>query len=504
MAYYFLLLIVPAFLLAYNKPILLIFMNPYSYHFSHGILILGIIFYMVWSQRRTLQNIVIRPSIITGTAVSFMGSIILVVGIFSETVIVEGIALVVGVAGITLLLLGKDHFKALIFPIFYIGFSFPLFDKILANFSIQFENIAAHIARYFLSAWGIPVLLKDNILTLPHISLNVVQACNGINHVIALVALVLFLGYVEKYRPWQTLLSVVFAVFIGISINGLRVGLIGLWTMHFGTVSFHGPFDIFYSTFVFSVGIFVLLALSRIIRKINKKEIKFEIANITDKKRIECDNRFRTIASCIALTILLMTTAYIAYAKPVRIAVMNDMVTLPLEIAHWRGTDTDNLGHPFDLMTDFDTILKRVYVDDKANKALLFIGYINAQKQGREIHSYPDGILVDDAANGGMNGSVLGTMTLKRGADRAAGNLQTAIYYYWINGRVYNHRYKAKLASMYHSILSGRNNAALVIISFEPAIHNDNTESKRVDIAFLNQLMQAVDNCFKTNNTISQ
>jgi hypothetical protein len=48
------------FVFAYLRPIMLIFRNPFAYHFSHGLLILGIIFYMLWSKRAALKSIEVR------------------------------------------------------------------------------------------------------------------------------------------------------------------------------------------------------------------------------------------------------------------------------------------------------------------------------------------------------------------------------------------------------------------------------------------------------------
>ena len=130
------------FVLVYMRPVLFIFHNPYSYHFSHGLLILGIISYMVWQKRDALKKIAGSPSMVPGIIVLLLGSIALWAGPYTNTPVVEGTALIVGASGLVLILLGFGYLKALLFPIFCLNLLFLIFDKILANYSTYFERTA--------------------------------------------------------------------------------------------------------------------------------------------------------------------------------------------------------------------------------------------------------------------------------------------------------------------------------------------------------------------------
>lgn len=462
-----LLLIGLLFVLTYQKPILLIFNNEYSYHFSHGLLILGIVFYMVWSKRETLRTIDNRPNISAGAILSFGGSAVLMAGISSDTAVVQGVALIIGVAGLVLLLFGTGIFKALLFPILYLNFSFPLFDKILAGFSQYFEQISALIAGHFLKIVGIPVLMHDKILELPHISLNVVQACNGINHIIALAALVLFVGYLEQMKYIKIMLLMLIAVVVGMIANGLRVAMIGIWTMYFGTESFHGPFDIFYSTFVFLIGLIVIWLVMPVLkrREKNASNIHHNTHKIVDSTKYD---RKRTAGACgVALGILIMTWIVTANATPVIIPEEKDLNNVPLAIGKWQGKDVSTFGEPYESAENYDSVIKRVYYDTRGKEVNLFIGYLNLQKKGREIHLYPGGKLETNNVEIVVTGQSNETYRLRTSKYAVGGTLRKAIYFYCINGNIINDRYKAKIASILSGLIYQKTNAAIVIISFQ-------------------------------------
>lgn len=491
-AFYYLFIIVPVFILTYLKPIRLIFQNPFSYHFSHGLLILGIISYMVWCKRETLRTIYIRPNIVAGAVLSLLGSTALMAGIFSDTAVVEGVALIIGVAGLVLLLLGTVLLKALIFPILYLSFSFPLFDKILAGYSHYFEQITALIAGNFLKIVGMPVLMHDKILELPHISLNVVQACNGINHIIALAALVLFVGYLEQMRYWKIMLLMLIAVVVGIMANGLRVGMIGLWTMYFGTESFHGPFDIFYSSFVFLVGFIVIWLVMPILKKKEKQQASID-QNGHVKVGAPKYDRKRTARACgVAFGILILTWIVTAFANPVVIPVEKDLNNVPLVVGDWQGRDVETLGEPYERAEGYDSVLKRVYRDTRGNEINLFIGYLNSQKKGREIHLYPGGKLETNNSEIDITRQGNETYRLRTSAYKADSIGRKAIYFYSVNGNITNHRYKAKLASMIEGILSQKTNAAVIIVSYAADKKYEESENEKAALQLTGEMIPLI------------
>ncbi len=485
-------IVVLLFALVYLGPIILIFHNPYSYHFSHGILILGIISYMLWEKRKSLKNIPVNPDIIPSVAVLILGSVVLWAGKYTETPVVEGTALVVGVAGMVLLLLGAGYFKALLFPIFYLNFLFPIFDKILAGYSTYFERTAAFLGSLFLKLVGIPLIQQGQIIELPHIVLKVGQACNGINHIIALVALVIFWGYLRNFSLFNMGLSIVIAAAAGILANGLRVGLIGLWTKYFGTESFHGPFDIFYSTFVFLAGIIILvLILPKLQRKEAIKTIQEPVARTAGLEDEGVVKKRMTWASGFAFVVLVPSLLMLSFIRPAVVTVDRDLLGFPLTVAGWQGEDVARLGEPFEQAADYDSVLRRVYRDSQGNDVNLFIGYLNSQRKNREIHQTPKAIQLEYASNMEVGAGTSAAFNV-RGVEYHSGSAtRKAVYFYHVNGRIIGSRYMAKIASMLYGIIHQKTDAAIIMVSFRKDGGTGSTDENAVK-NFVVELIPAV------------
>jgi len=493
--------IVGLFVAAYLRPIRLIFDNPFSYHFSHGLLILGIIFYMVWSERRLLREIEIRPRIIEGSIITLLGSVILLVGVYSETPVVEGVALIVGVAGLVLLLLGVSCLKVLSIPILYLNFLFPIFDKILSRYSQYFERAGAVLGGYFLTLFGVPHYQHDRYIDLPHTVLKVVQACNGINHIIALIALVMFMGWLRKTRPYRTMIYMLLAAGVGILANGLRIALIGLWTKHFGAESFHGPFDLFYSTFVFMLGFIVLGAVLQYFENNTSGR-----ENMPERNPEHCESmatffecrKIGNVPMCIAATLLCATWIIPIFVHPSYAAIDWEMEHFPMTIGNMKGRDVDALGEPYERSVEFDSILRRVYLDDKGNSVNFFIGYLNSQKKGKEIHKYPGGLLEDGHAGVEVMESKLGEYRLNLSLYYSDSIRYEAVYFYVVGGKVVNHKYEAKIRTMIEGLFSGKTNAAVVIascVTSESAGKSNHEKATRILIrSAIPEVLQSISN----------
>jgi len=105
-----------------------------------------------------------------------------------------------------------------------------------------------------------PVVLTQHFLELPHIQLDVVRECSGINHIIALMSLAIPLAYFSDIPRIVRPLLVAFSFFLGIFLNGLRVAMIGLWSVNHKDL--HGPVSTLFTSSIFFAGLVVLLLIT--------------------------------------------------------------------------------------------------------------------------------------------------------------------------------------------------------------------------------------------------
>lgn len=227
----YILLLIP-FALIYWDTFSRLLKGWFSYEESHGLLILGISIYFIWKKRDLLKKIIPNPSLVYGTILLSFSCFIFIAGKLSFTNIIQDFSLVFSILGIILLVGGSAFLKNLLMPISYLIFMFPVFSELMGNFSIYLQQTTAMIAAYLLKSIGMPVLRTAQFIELPHISLEVAQACNGINHIMALVVLSVPLAIVSHSSLFKKGLIVLIALMIGIMANGLRVALIGIWSAY--------------------------------------------------------------------------------------------------------------------------------------------------------------------------------------------------------------------------------------------------------------------------------
>ena len=217
---------------------------------------------MIWDVRQRLAGTPIEPAFGPGLLVTLIGSGIFLVGKLSNTLILQGVALVTTLLGLAWLILGTRHFKLLVVPIGYLCFMFSFFEELLGSFSLTLQRLTAQLSAILLKLFGMPVFVSGEYIQLPHITLEVAKVCNGVNHIIALVALSIPVAVKSFTTTPRRVALVVIAFLTGLFANGVRVALIGWWTIDHHQDSIHGPFEFLYVSFILFFGLLIIGGVS--------------------------------------------------------------------------------------------------------------------------------------------------------------------------------------------------------------------------------------------------
>ncbi|MEI9475102.1 MAG: exosortase W [Deltaproteobacteria bacterium] len=492
-------ILVLVFSFVYLVPISLIFQNPFSHHFSHGILILGISAYMVWTKKDRLRQAEIRPGVITGSFVALIASITMTAGAFSGTPLLEGISLVIGIFGMVWLLFGSSIIRIVAIPMSFLIFLFPIFDKTFRGYTDHLQLVAAFIGSILLEMTGLPTLQHGTLIQLPHITLEVGEACSGINHMIALMTLGVFLGYVTETRWFTKLIFVFMALVVGIIANGIRVALIGIWTKYFGTESFHGPFDIFYSSFVFFVGLVAVIFVRFVLLKHTSEKTTLNRDPNETNSKDQLDTKYFHLSFFIAAIILASTWTYQALARPLPFHLRQSPDEFTLNVKNWEGKKVDSLQEPYEF-GNFDTKVKRIYYDQPGNQIKLFIGYLISQEQGENIDHYPYAINQNDTSPVQIQSNSSGIFRIKNAIYHSRVGVKQVYFWYDINGRVTGDRYRAKLATIMDAFLKRRTNAAVIILSTDIKEKNQERERENATLQFIKAILPLVQSSLSNVN----
>ncbi len=472
---------------------------------AYSFIIFLLFLYMLWQKREELRHLPICPNKLWGSLLITFGCSILIIGELSSTLMLQGIAFVFSLLGTIWLVFGNGYIRILWIPISYLIFMFYLFEEILGNFSIHFQKTAAWIAARLLEIGGMPVILEGHLIQLPHISLEVAKVCNGINHLLALVAIAIPFAFVSPFtRPWK-ILTVAVAAIIGILANGLRVTMIGIWTKYHPDGPLHGPFDIFYISFILLFGLvffFLIAAVSNKYAKHHQNSIKPKSqANFTSKPTPR--NKLFA-ANIIGVAIFCTTSLYLLWHNPQPSQLELPLHEFPLLIGDWKGRTIREKSWPIKNLSA-DDALKRQYNNLITGDAIgLYVGYFRSQHQNKELindrlswlHLREKRIPVQI-----NNKRLLIARGQARGiADQSyEGDRRLFYFWYWIDGKPYVDRYTVKLNLLMESLFKNKTSGALIIVSVDKdTISSKDLEAPAVD--FIKQVYHPLKDALSSIN----
>lgn len=434
---------------------------------SHGLLVFIFAVYLLKDKCDAIYELDKRPSLIWGSLLTITGGCLFLFGKFTGTWTVEGISLIFSILGIILLVMGPAHFKLLLFPIGYLIFMFPFFDELLGGISIYLQNITAGVAAIILTLFGMPVFTTKQFLSLPHINLEVARACNGINHITALLAITIPFSFLV-YRSWiKRIVLICSALVIGIFANGLRVALIGLISTYWTGGPLHGPNDIFYVTFTFILGLLLLLLISYLIgqERIEPPVLREKVASKSVIQRENKHTKSVTVAVSVAVCLLLVLGYWAFMCNPVPVYPSKTLNEFPLTIGTYQGQD---LAYKDDLFRGFsaDYEVMREYKDEKSGKTVrLYIGYLSIQNNRKKITAYPDQDKFKEETDIVEILFENQKYRINRTLFKESGTLKNVYYWYDINGTIVANRNYARIVTGFNGILNTTNNGSIVILS---------------------------------------
>jgi len=132
------------------------------------------------------------------------------------------------VAGIVLLVLGWEVFKALWVSVVYLGLMIPWSPKYYEGIALPLQRTAAVGAEGILSLVGFSVAREGNVLYLASGQIAVAEACSGLRLLMAFVALGVLMAFMYRRVWWERGLIMLSSVPIAVLCNVIRVTLMGV------------------------------------------------------------------------------------------------------------------------------------------------------------------------------------------------------------------------------------------------------------------------------------
>lgn len=235
-------------------------------YYSHGFLIPFVTAYLIWQKREQLCELQPKSSKL-GFAFIIFAILTHVFGTAVYVFSISGFSIWFLVLGIALWLYGREITKAIIIPLFFLLFMFPLPSAIITMISFPLKVLVAKAGVKIASMIGIPLLLEGFVITIPQGDLLVGNPCSGLRSLIAFMAMGALFAYFSHMSNIKKIVLFSLSIPIAIASNLVRVPILIYWSYRWGLES-AAPDTMVHTGsgfVVFILGILLLIAAQRLL-----------------------------------------------------------------------------------------------------------------------------------------------------------------------------------------------------------------------------------------------
>ena len=238
--------------------------------YSHGFLIPVLSGYFLWERWHALAQLPVQPSPV-GFLVMLLGIALLLLGQVGAELFLMRVSLVVLIAGLVLYHSGWRYLKGMAFPIVLLLFMIPWPAIILNALTLPLQLLAARLSTSSLQLMDLPVYREGNVIFLPNVTLEVVEACSGIRSLVSLLALAVVFAYMTQRHVWKIAVLVISATPIAIIANAFRIWGTGVLAHVYGPQAAEGFYHTFAGWLVFVIAFVLLTVEGAVMSRFGKK-----------------------------------------------------------------------------------------------------------------------------------------------------------------------------------------------------------------------------------------
>jgi exosortase len=246
--------------------------------YSHGFLIPWLSAYFAWQRRAALWVTVPLPNS-WGISLLLLGLVVLFLGRIGAELFLMRVSMIIVLGGLVLYPLGWAQLKVLAFPLTFLLFMIPIPALILNVVTFPLQLMAASLSTSGLQLIGLPVYREGNLIFLPRLTLEVVEACSGIRSLVSLAAVAVVMAHLTQRRLWKQAVLVVSAVPIAIAVNAFRIWGTGVLAYPYGAKVAQDFYHMLSGWLIFVVAFGLLLAESFVLFRLRLKRGRSEEVN---------------------------------------------------------------------------------------------------------------------------------------------------------------------------------------------------------------------------------
>ncbi len=235
--------------------------NP---NYSHGYLIPFISAWLIYSLKDEIGEIKPLPSN-WGIAIIIFACLQLIISKIGMEYFLQRTSIIILFFGVSLFLYGKEITKIVLIPILYLIFMIPIPAIIWNQIAFPLQLFASYLTEQVISLSGTPILREGNVLTLPTITLEVVDACSGIRSLTTMMALSIPFSFFMTSGKLKKVLLFLSSIPIAIIVNIIRLCTTAFLSNIYGEKFAQGFLHEFSGMLTFFLGLVMLFCFQKLL-----------------------------------------------------------------------------------------------------------------------------------------------------------------------------------------------------------------------------------------------
>jgi exosortase D (VPLPA-CTERM-specific) len=440
--------------------------------YSHGLLLPFVSIYLACWVLGDENGTKVRASVrgdLRGAFLLLAGCALLIVGERTAIVFLTRLSFLILLAALVVSLFGFAIMRALSFPYLLLYLALPLPALVYSPIAFHLQLLSSAVAGWALDLLAIPALREGNIITLPNVSLEVVEACSGIHSLFALASVASLVGYLFLKKNWKRVLLLVSAVPIAILFNSVRLTAAAIAAYAFGPAAAEGFSHLSIGMIMFSFACLAILFLG------SRLALGESADHDAEHPQVDASRRGSySIANLLAVISVLILTLVIdhhsAQADPPQL-LRRPWHSFPVDLENWHGRDLSISEAQIQSLGTRDVLLREYRQARNAVPVSLYVAFFPRQQIGSAMHSplhcIPGaGWEIEDRKIVSLQTQPysvpvrVNEVVFRKGEDR---NLIT--YWYMEQGRVEAGELRGAFSTMWNRAVVGRSDGCLIRFS---------------------------------------
>lgn len=239
--------------------------------YSHGFIVPLLSVFLLWRRRDQLREVRRCPSA-WGMVIVLFSLGLLFLGSLGAELFLTRISVLGTICGLVVYFAGWALLRAMAFPLAFLLFAIPIPVLIYNEIVFPLQFIASRFATFVLETLNLfPVMREGNVLIMPNMRLEVVEACSGIRSLMSLLALAAGYGYLAERSVAVRWFLIVAMIPLAIISNGTRVMITALMAHYIGPQAAEGFMHEFSGWVIFLVATALFLGLHTLSVAVRKK-----------------------------------------------------------------------------------------------------------------------------------------------------------------------------------------------------------------------------------------